>query len=628
MENTTQNETLSFQTEVKQLLHLMIHSLYTHKEIFLRELISNASDACDRLRFAALTDKDMLEDGAELEVRIEADKDGRTITVTDNGIGMSRDEVIENIGTIARSGTKQFLQAMSGDEAKDANLIGQFGVGFYSVFMVADKVVLETRKAGLSADHGIRWTSEGAGEYSIETIDRAKRGTSITLHLREGEDEYLDDLRLRTIIRKYSDHITLPVRLPVKQDDEEASWETVNEGTALWARPRQELNDEDYQAFYANLAYDPQPPLFWLHNRVEGKFEYVSLLYVPSRAPFDLWDREHRHGIKLYVRRVFIMDDTKYLMPAYLRFVRGVVDSADLPLNVSREFLQHNKEIDTIRNGSVKKILAELGRLADTDQEKYATFWKEFGRALKEGVIEDPDNRDTIAGLLRFATTHDDGTEQTVSLKDYIDRMAQTQKAIYFITAEGDAAARQSPHLEMFRKNGIEVLLLGDSIDEWLVSHLTEFDGKPLKSVAKGGLEPDEIAPSRPEAEKKKLDEDFADLLKAVKDALGESVKEVRLSDRLVDSPACLVADELGLSANLERILKAAGQDAPASPPILELNPNHPLIARLNASKEQIEDWAHVLFDQAALSEGGALAEPAAYVRRVNALLTRTMSGD
>ncbi len=626
MEQTNTAETLTFQTEVQQLLHLMIHSLYSHKEIFLRELISNASDACDRLRFESLTNGDLLEDDGELEVRIDIDKDARLIRIIDNGIGMSREEVIENLGTIARSGTKSFVRALSGDEAKDVNLIGQFGVGFYSAFMVADRVTVHTRKAGAPHDHGVRWESEGAGQYSVEAEERTVRGTEIILHLREGEDEFLENFRLRSIVQQYSDHISLPIR--VQKEDDADEWETINKGLALWTRPKQDITDEEYKTFYTGLTFDQEAPLLHLHNRVEGNLEYISLFFIPSRAPFDLWDRDHPHGIKLYVRRVFIMDDTKYLMPPYLRFVRGVVDSADLPLNVSREFLQHNKEIDKIRSASVKKVLTELQKLAEEDAESYNGFWDEFGRVLKEGVVDDPTNRETIARLLRFASTAAESPEQRVALDQYLSRMPLKQKAIYYMTAETDAAARQSPHLEVFRKNDIEVLLLSDPIDEWVVTHLTEFDGKPLKSVTKGGLDIDADDVATAAAKTDAAAEEFKDVLGRMREILADRVKEIRFSQRLVDSPACLVSDEHDLGANLERILQSTGQQTSQTKPILELNPQHPLVQNLSNVEDRLADWANVLFDQAALSEGAALVEPASYVRRINALLSEQLGNN
>ena len=620
------SETHSFQTEVQQLLHLMIHSLYQHREVFLRELISNASDACDRLRFESLTDKSLLEDEIDPEIRVRCDTDARTVTITDNGIGMNRAEVIDNIGTIARSGTRRFMEALSGDDAKDAGLIGQFGVGFYSAFMVSDKVTLETRKAGTAPAEGVRWSSAGQGEYAIESLERAAHGTTITLHLREDAAEYADAARLRSVVAHYSDNISLPILMPEQDEKKKDEWERINKSAALWSRPKNEITDEEYNALYSTLAFDPEPPLLRLHNHVEGKLEYTSLFFIPAKAPFDLWDREHRHGIKLYVRRVFIMDDTKHLMPSYLRFVRGIVDSADLPLNVSREFLQHNREIDTIRNASVARILGELKKLAQSDEQKYAVFWKECGRALKEGIVEDADHRKALAELARFATTRG-GEAQEVSLQTYVGRMPMKQKAIYYITADSHATASQSPHLEIFRKNDVEVLLLSDPIDEWLVNQLTEFEGKPLKSVSRGGLDLEESgAPENPK-EAGKDEPRHADLVKAIAEALSGQVKEVRISKRLVDSPACLIADEHDPGGNLQRILEAVGQDAPVAKPILEINPDHALIRRLADHAEGIEDWAHVLFDQAALGEGAPLKEPASYVKRITRLMTDALSG-
>jgi molecular chaperone HtpG len=609
---------------VQQLLQLMIHSLYSNKEIFLRELVSNASDAADKLRFEALGDDALYEGDTELAIDIDFDKDARTITITDNGIGMNREEVIHNIGTIAKSGTKQFFESLTGDQARDANLIGQFGVGFYSAFIVADKVTLETRRAGTSSEHGVRWISGGEGDYTLETIDRDRHGTSVTLHLREGEDEFLDAFRLRNIIHKYSDHINLPIRM-LKQEEGSEERETVNSASALWARPRNEISDEEYNEFYKHVAHDFEDPLCHTHNRVEGNLEYTSLLYIPARAPFDLWDRERRHGIKLYVRRVFIMDDAEQLMPNYLRFVRGVIDSSDLPLNVSREILQHNKAIDSMRAGSVKKVLGMLESMANNDADKYATFWNEFGKVMKEGPAEDFANREQIAKLLRFASTHSDTDEQTVSLQDYIARMKDGQDKIYYITADSFAAAKHSPHLEIFRKKGVEVLLLSDRVDEWLTSGLTEFDGKPLQSVAKGDLDLGELEDEADKAEQEKAEQEFADIIDRVKQVLGEKIKDVRLTHRLTDSPACLVAREGDMSGNLERILKSVGQDIPDMKPIFELNPSHTLVGRMREEQdeERFADWANVLFDQALLSEGGQLDDPATYVRRVNGMFAQ-----
>ncbi len=627
-------ETLGFETEVKQLLHLMIHSLYSNKEIFLRELVSNASDACDKLRFEALSDDALYEGDQELKIQLEFDKEAKTVTIRDNGIGMSREDVIENLGTIARSGTKAFLESLSGDQKQDANLIGQFGVGFYSSFIVADKVSVTTRRAGLTTEHGVRWESAGEGDYTLENVEKAEHGTEIVLHLREGEDEFADGFRLRSIVRKYSDHITLPIlmhkeEMPAapgeeKEEDETVvpEWETVNSASALWSRSKSEISDEEYKEFYKHVGHDWEDPLAWSHNRVEGKLEYTSLLYVPKRAPFDLWDRDRSNGIKLYVKRVFIMDDAEHLMPNYLRFVRGVIDSSDLPLNVSREILQHNKVTDSMKSGSVKKVLSLLESIAKDEPEKYAEFWKEFGKVIKEGPGEDFANRDQIAKLLRFSTTHNDSEEQSVSLADYVGRMKEGQEAIYYITADTFAAAKNSPHLEIFRKKGIEVILMYERVDEWLGSALTEFDGKPLKSVTKGELDLGEL---EDEEEKKKQEEsakDFEDLLKQVQESLGERVKEVRITHRLTNSPACLVTGEGEMSANLERILKSVGQDAPNIKPIMELNPEHPLVVKLKGEQgERFDDMSSILFDQALLAEGGTLDDPASFVGKLNKML-------
>ncbi len=621
-------ETLGFQTEVKQLLQLMIHSLYSNKDIFLRELISNASDAADKLRFEGLSDPALFENDPELKIRIAFDREARTLTISDNGIGMSRQEVIEHIGTIAKSGTREFFSQLSGDQKKDAALIGQFGVGFYSAFIVADRVTLTTRRAGLTSEHGVRWESEGAGDYTLETVDKPGRGTEIVLHLRDDADEFLSDYKIKSVIRTYSDHITLPivmkktewkdgVETPTDED------ETVNKASALWARPKKDITDDEYNEFYKHVAHDFEPPLAWSHNRVEGKQEYISLLYVPSHAPFDLWDREKRHGIKLYVRRVFIMDDAEQLMPQYLRFVRGVIDSADLPLNVSREILQSSRDIDAIKAGSVKKVLGLLEDMAENQPEKYAGFWNAFGKVLKEGPGEDFANKEKIAGLLRFASTHTDTDAQVVSLKDYIGRMKEGQSAIYTITADSFAAAQHSPHLEIFRKKGIEVLLLSDRVDEWLMSNLTEFDGKPLKSVAKGGLDLGELEDEAEKTAQKEAEESLKPLVERIKTTLGERVKDVRVTHRLTDSPACLVTGEGDMSANLERLLKAAGQAAPTVKPTLEINPAHALVTRLNSESDEdrFKDWANLLFEQALLAEGGQLDDPASFVRRLNGLL-------
>ncbi len=622
-------KTHSFQAEVKQLLHLMIHSLYSNKEVFLRELISNGSDACDRLRFAALTDEGLVEAGETLRLRVTFDKKEKTITVSDNGVGMSHDEVVQNIGTIARSGTRQFLDALSGDTANDANLIGQFGVGFYSVFLVAEKVELTTRHAGDPASAGVRWTSDGGGEYLIETVELADRGTTITLHLRDEDKEFVEDFRIRGIISKYSDHISLPIEMHPQDEDTKEEWEAINSGSALWSRPKNEITAEEYERFYTTLSYDSEAPLATLHNRVEGTLEYTSLFFIPKKAPFDLWDREQRHGINLYVRRIFIMDDAKYLMPSFLRFVRGVVDASDLPLNVSREFLQNNKDIDRIRAASVKKVLSELTRLAAKEPEAYAAFWKEFGKVLKEGMVEDHDNRTVLSDLLRFSSTRSKDLEQTQSLAGYFKRMPMKQKAIYYITADSHNAASTSPHLEIFRKNDVEVLLLSDPVDEWLVSSLNEYKDKPLKSVAKGALDLDDFASPEDKKASEQKEKDLSELTEKMQSVLEGKVKSVRVSLRLTDSPACLVADEADLGGNLERILAAMGQSAPDAKPIMEINPDHPLIRQLDPEHARLGDWTQVLFDQAALSEGAPLPEPAAYVQRVNDLLTRAaLAGD
>jgi molecular chaperone HtpG len=629
-EAASTKETLGFQAEVKQLLDLMIHSLYSNKEIFLRELISNASDACDKLRFEAMTDAALFESDGELKIRVTFDKAARTITVADNGIGMSRDEVVANIGTIAKSGTHEFFKSLTGDQAKDAHLIGQFGVGFYSSFIVADRVTLVTRRAGMGAEHGVRWESDGQGEYSLETVDKPARGTEVTLHLREGEDDLLSGYRLRSIIRKYSDHITLPILMQKEEWDKDKNenvlkeeTEQVNQASALWARPKSEITDEQYQEFYKHVSHDFEAPLTWGHARVEGKTEYTQLLYIPAHAPFDLWDRDHRHGVKLYVRRVFIMDDAEHLMPAYLRFVRGVIDSNDLPLNVSREILQESKVVETIKAGSVKRVLGLLEDMAENDKDKYTKVWKEFGRVLKEGPGEDFANRERIAKLLRFSSTQNDSVDQTVSLADYISRMKEGQDKIYYITADTFAAAKNSPHLEIFRKKSIEVLLLHERVDEWLSSNLTEFEGKHLQSVAKGDLDLGKLAD---EAEKKEQEEqagEFKELTDKIQKVLGEQVKEVRVTHRLTASPACLVSDQYGMSMNLERMLKAAGQNVPTAKPILEVNPTHPIVQGLKYEPDEIRfgDWSHILFDQALLAEGGQLEDPGTFVKRLNELM-------
>ena len=628
----SEKQTLGFQAEVKQLLQLMIHSLYSNKEIFLRELISNASDAADKLRFEAINHAELFETDPELKITVSFDKTARTITIADNGIGMSRDEAIEHLGTIAKSGTKEFFSRLSGDQQKDAALIGQFGVGFYSAFIVADRITVDTRRAGLPAIEGVRWESEGAGDFTVEAIDKAQRGTTITLHLREGEDDFLSAWKLKSIIRKYSDHISLPIQMQKEEWDEEKkeavvkdALETINQASALWARNRNEITPEQYTEFYKHVSHDFEEPLTYTHNRVEGRSEYTQLLYIPKRAPFDLWDRNKRGGIKLYVKRVFIMDDAEALMPIYLRFTKGVIDSNDLPLNVSRELLQESRDVKVIREGSTKRVLSMLEELANNDEQvekdKYASFWKEFGQVLKEGIGEDATNKDRIAKLLRFASTHNDDDAQTVSFADYISRMKDGQDKIYYATGESFIAAKNSPHLEIFRKKGVEVLLLTDRVDEWMLSFLTEFEGKELASVAKGGLD---LGKLEDEAEKKQHEEtevQYKDLVEKMKTALADKAKDVRVTFRLTDSPACLVADEHELSGNLMRMLKAAGQSAPDAKPILEINPDHPLVQRLKYENAKFSDWAHILFDQAMLAEGGALTDPAAFVKRLNEML-------
>ncbi|GEC94059.1 chaperone protein HtpG [Zoogloea ramigera] len=625
-------QTLNFQAEVKQLLHLMIHSLYSNREIFLRELVSNASDACDKLRFEALESGGLFEDDAELKIRVAYDKAARSLTISDNGIGMSRAEVVTNLGTIAKSGTKEFFGKLTGDQKKDAHLIGQFGVGFYSAFIVADKVTVRTRRAGLAAAEGVQWecsmTGDTAGEYTVEPIDKAARGTEITLHLRDDQDDLLSSWKLRSIIQKYSDHILQPIVMKKEQWDEDKKEqvvtdedETVNKANALWARAKADITDEEYTEFYKHVGHDYEEPLAWTHSKVEGRHEYTQLLYVPGHAPFDMWDRTARHGVKLYVRRVFIMDDAEKLMPLYLRFVRGIVDSNDLPLNVSREILQESKDIDTLRAGCTKKVLGLLEDLAENQKDKYTTFWKEFGKVLKEGVGEDHTNKEKIAGLLRFASTLADTTDETVSLADYIARMKEGQDKIYYVTADSFNAAKNSPHLEIFRKKGIEVLLLSDRVDEWVVGNLTEFDGKQLASVAKGGLDLGSLEDESDKAAVEKETGELKDLLDKMKSSLGDKVKEVRVTHRLTDSPACLVADEHDMGMNLARLMKAAGQNMPISKPILEINPTHPVVLRLKYEDKQFEDWAAVLFDQALLAEGGTLDDPASFVKRINQLM-------
>ena len=625
-------QTLGFQTEVAQLLDLMIHSLYSNKEIFMRELISNAADASDKLRFEALADDGLYEEDAELKIKVTFDKDAKTVTITDNGIGMTREEVIDNIGTIANSGTKKFFDNMTGDQTKDSQLIGQFGVGFYSAFIVADKVTLKTRRAGLTAQHGVEWQSKGKGEFTIKTVEKPLRGTEVTLHLRKDQDEFLNSWRLRSCITKYSDHIDLPIMMskePMPDEDGKIDEnavledETVNKATALWTLSKGEITDEQYQEFYKQISHDFQEPLSWSHNKVEGKTEYTSLLYIPSKAPFDLWDRERTHGLKLYVKRVFIMEDAEQLMPRYLRFIRGVIDTNDLPLNVSREILQGSKTIDSIRAASVKKILSELAKMAKKNAEKYATFWKEFGQVIKEGPGEDLPNKEALAKLMLFSTTETGSEEQTVSLADYVGRMKEKQDKIYYITAESFAAAKNSPHLEVFRKKGIEVLLMAERVDEWLTNSLTEFDGKSLQSVAKGDLDLGGLADEEEKKAQEETDKNFADLVERVKTALGDNVKDVRITHRLTDSPACLVVDDMDMSANLERMLKAAGQEVGGTKPTFEINPEHPMVMRLKdeLDEDRFSDWSSILFDQALLAEGGQLEDPASYVKRLNILL-------
>jgi molecular chaperone HtpG len=632
---TPAKETLGFQAEVTQLLHLMIHSLYGNKEIFLRELVSNASDAADKLRFEALADAALFENDPDVKIRVSFDAAARTITVSDNGIGMSRQEVIDHIGTIAKSGTREFFQQLTADKAKDAHLIGQFGVGFYSAFIVADRVTLVTRRAGLGAEHGVRWESAGEGGFTIETVDKPARGTDITLHLRPEEDELLSSYRLRDILKKYSDHIAIPILMKKEKWDADAKKqvvtdedEQVNKASALWTRSKNDITEEQYHELYKHVGHDPDPPLTFVHAKVEGRQEYALLLYVPQRAPFDLWDRDHRRGIKLYVRRVFIMDDAEQLMPAYLRFVRGVIDSNDLPLNVSREILQQSRDVQAIRTEAVKRVLKMLEELAEKQPDKYATFWTAFGRVLKEGLPEDPSNSERLAKLLRFASTRDDSEAQTVSLATYIERMKDGQDAIYYITADGYAAARNSPHLEMFRKLGVEVLLLHDRIDEWVVSSLTEFEGKQLQSVAKAGLDLSKIGGDAPTPDENAPSGEQGALLERMQKALQDRASGVRITHRLTDSPACLVSDQFGMSTHLERMLKAAGQEVPASKPILEINPTHPIVERLKQETDdaRFDGWSHILFDQATLAEGGQLEDPASFVKRLNELML-TLAG-
>lgn len=632
MTKSAQVETHEFQTEVQQLLQLMIHSLYSNKEIFLRELISNASDACDKLRFEAVSNGDLLTGDADLRVDIDCDESARTVTIRDNGVGMSRDEVIANIGTIAKSGTKQFLDSMTGDEKSDSQLIGQFGVGFYSAFVVADRVTLTTRRAGEAEDSAVRWESDGSGTFTLEDVSSAPRGTEVILHLREDESEFASQYRLRNIIKKYSDHITFPVRMLEQQfaepeegeEKKDPEWEVVNSASALWARSKNEIEAEEYKEFYKSVCHDFEDPLVWSHNRVEGKYEYTSLLYLPKRAPFDLYERDQSNGLRLYVQRVFIMDDSDKLMPRYLRFVRGVVDSADLPLNVSREILQSNKVLDAIRNGSVKKVLGLLQNMADEEPEKYAEFWGQFGQVLKEGPGEDMPNREQVCKLLRFASTHSDTDEQAVSLDDYVSRMQEGQDKIYFITADSFAAAKGSPHIELLRKKGIEVLLMFDRVDEWSMSHLQEFDGKSFVSAAKGDLG---LVDS--EEDKKALEESAKEsegLVERIKTVLDSRVSEVKVSNRLTSSPACLVLGAQDMALHMQQLLKQAGHELPDSKPVLEINPEHAMLQRMDqeVDEDRFGDWVSLLYDQAMLAEGGTLEDGAGFVRRLNDMLLST----
>ncbi|HIO93570.1 MAG TPA: molecular chaperone HtpG [Leucothrix mucor] len=646
MTKSANKENMQFQTEVDQLLQLMIHSLYSNKEIFLRELVSNASDACDKLRFEAISNDALYEGDSELHIEIDFDEEAGTVTIRDNGIGMTRDEIIENIGTIARSGTKKFLEKLTGDAAKDSNLIGQFGVGFYSSFIVADNVVLTSRKAGDDKANGSRWESTGEAGFSLETLDVENHGTEIILHLKDDEKEFASKYRLQNIISTYSDHIPLPIKMlnkieaveaseEVKDDDGnvtvpameavEASetWETVNKANALWTRAKSEVKDEEYKDFYKNISHDWQDPLTWSHNRVEGNLEYTSLLYIPSKAPMDLYEQKQTNGIKLYVQRVFIMDETEHLMPHYLRFVRGLIDSNNLPLNISREILQSNRTVDTMRKASVKKILTLLEKMAKKDNDKYAEFWKEFGQVMKEGLGEDFDNKDRIAKLLRFASTDADKDEQNVSLEDYVSRMQEGQEKIYYVSAESFTAAKNSPHLEIFRKKGIEVLLLSDRVDEWMMGSLPEFEGKKLQSVAKGDLDLGELDSDEDKEEQKKVEDEAQSIIKQLKEELGDKVEDVRVSHRLTASASCLILSEQDMALYMQQMMKQAGHEMPSSNPVLEINPNHPLLARMSAETDddKFKDWASVLFDQALLAEGGQLEDPAGFVHKLNSLM-------
>ncbi len=641
MSEAVKKEVHGFQTEVKQLLQLMINSLYSNKEIFLRELVSNAADAIDKLRFKALSSPDLYEGDAQLRIRVSADKENNTVTISDNGIGMTKDEIIEHLGTIAKSGTAEFFSKLSGDQANDSQLIGQFGVGFYSAFIVADKVTVRSRAAGVPANEAVEWSSAGEGEFTVETIEKANRGTDIILHLKEDEKEFADDWRLRSIVTKYSDHISVPVEMltpevPAVEESEgpdgekipaqpakPAEWKAVNKAEALWTREKAEITDEEYKEFYKHISHDFTDPLIWAHNKVEGKTEYTSLLYIPSKAPFDLWNRERQHGLKLYVQRVFIMDDAEQFMPTYLRFVKGLLDSNDLPLNVSREILQDNKITQAMRKGCTKRVLTMLERLGKNDKEKYQTFWNEFGQVLKEGPAEDFANKEQVAKLLRFASTHEDVATQNVSLTDYVERMKEGQDKIYYVVADSFEAAKNSPHLEVFRKKGIEVLLMSDRIDEWLVSHLTEFDGKPLQSVTRGGLDLGDLDDEESKAAKEKLEKELSPVLERLKETLGDKVKEVRLSQRLTDSPACIVTDEHDMSSQMIKLMQSVGQEVPESKPIFEINGEHSLIKHIidEQDEEQFKQWAEVLFEQALLAERGSLKDPASFVSRLNKLM-------
>lgn len=623
MSENSSKENMEFQAEVNQMLHLMIHSLYSNKEIFLRELISNASDACDKLRFDAVKDDSLYEDDSDLRIEIECDEEANTVTIRDNGIGMTRDEVVSHIGTIANSGTKKYLESLTGDQAKDSQMIGQFGVGFYSSFIVADKVTLTTRKAG--TDEAVQWESTGESGFSLETVEKSARGTEIVLHLKEEEKEFASDFRLNSIIKTYSDHISIPVKM-LKKDDEGKltdEWEAVNQANALWTRPKAEISDDEYKEFYKHISHDWQDPSKWMHNRVEGNLEYTSLLYIPSKAPFDLWEPEQKNGIKLYVQRIFIMDDSENLMPRYLRFVRGLIDSNDLPLNVSREILQSNKVIDTIRKASTKKVLGELAKMAKNDKDAYQAFWNEFGRVIKEGPGEDFSNKDKIAKLLRFTTTDSDSEAQTVSLEDYISRMKEGQDKIYYITADSYVAAKNSPHLEIFKKKGVEVILLHDRVDEWLVNSLTEFDGKSLQSVAKGDLDLGDLDTKEDKKEQEKTEKDAESVVKQIKEVLGDKVEDVRVSHRLTNSASCIVLSEQDMALYMQQLMKQAGQEMPSSKPIFEINPTHPLLLKMEAETddERFAEWTSILFDQAVLAEGGQLEDPAGFVSRLNTLM-------